>query len=179
MDMTKYATLTKYQPYIDVIMNDLGLTGKVHIDWNFGKWRSYGGSAVLYTVVYPDGLRHGDVQIDNGGEHAWTLTTLMHELKHIQQYYMDRLTPSKCTMKLNKRGTKYIRTWSTVWEGIEQPIYGCSRSAKLNNKYLSQPWEVEAYDYQKEVARLFPNNKLQERKLIGVVGRVKFYKTAA
>jgi hypothetical protein len=173
--MTKYATLKKYQPYIDVIMEDLGLNDKnVFIEWEFKLWHSMGGDAILYTPISSTGIRWGKIRISNDARHIDTLQTIMHELKHIQQYLLDKLRPSYTKTVETKRG--YTYKWFTIWMGEEYPFYNTSRNAELNAKYRNQPWEIEAYEYQKEVSRLFPDGKLPQKKLIGSVGKVKFYK---
>jgi len=175
--MTKYATLKKYQPYIDVIMEDLGLDSKnVFLEWEFKKWSSMGGDAILYTPISATGVRWGTVRISHEALHNDILQTIMHELKHIQQYLLHRLEPTYTKLvKTNRGNNKYV--WYTEWMGKEYLFHSTSKNPKLNNKYKSQPWEAEAYAYQTEVDRLFPNGKLPPaKKYVGSVGHIKFYK---
>lgn len=182
--MTKYATLRKYQPYIDVIMDDLGLTGKVEIDFVFGSWRSKGGDARMYNCGLPqieNGLPRGLVRVDKCCSRLLTLEILMHELKHIQQYISGRLSINVVWEHvITKRGALKSVPYR-MWDGVKTQHHKLSMSKGYpNSEYLNLPWEQDARTYEKEVTRLFPNYKLpQKRKLIGVVGKVKFYKTAS
>lgn len=173
--MTKYATLKQYQPYIDVIMADLGLTGKVNIVWEFGSWRTMGGDAILYAPM-ANGERYGRIRMEKTAPKQWTIKSIMHELKHIQQYYEGRLGRAYPETKITKRGTPKI-VWKTKWMDQAFEFYGVSKNPRIQTKYLNQPWEVEAYAYQEEIDRLFPKLELPKQKLyIGAINKTKFYK---
>ncbi len=159
--MTKYATQRKYQPYIDVIMDDLGLTGKVHIDWKFRNYKSMGGDAYLFTTKF-DGVRYGEVRISNEVIHEDLILTLMHELRHIHQRLHNRL----------KDGPED----KMEWDGKLYSSVRLKRNGKATKEYMLQPWEVDADNYEKEVERLFPNLEIQTRQYIGAIGKTKFYK---
>ena len=172
----KYATLSKYQPYIDIIMDELGLTGKVKLEWVFGSWATMGGDAILYTPISNAGVRWGLVRINKTATHNYILQTIMHELKHIQQYFLNKLSPSYTVRIITNRGSvKHV--WKTKWMDVEYDFYTTSKNPQMTLKYMSQPWEIEAYAYQTTVKRLFPNNKLPDsKKYIGRIDNIKFYK---
>lgn len=175
--MTKYATYTKYKPYIDVVMDDLGLTDKVRLEWVFGTWQKMDGDAILYIPESDDNKRFGIVRIDKCNSHIRTLETIMHELKHIQQYNTNRLKPAKYELYTTNRKTqKYA--WFIEWLDVKYKFQGVSRNAQKRDKYFNQPWEKEAYAYQDEHKRLFSGGKLPPvKQYIGIVGKVTFYKT--
>lgn len=185
----RYATITKYRPYIKVIMDDLGLTDKVEIDFIFGTWKRKGGDAKLYDGKPSkyDGKYQGRVRIDKYGNHAWILEALMHELKHIQQYVTGRLSWNVTwKTEVSKRG-KYTSVPYRKWDGKLTRQYKLmpNKSGNPNPEYLNNPWEIDARDYEQESnrLRLFPNNELPkaktERILVGKVGGVTFYKIAS
>lgn len=175
----KYATLRTYQPYIDIVMDDLGLTGKVMLDFRFAPYTTMGGDAILYEGVYPNGKRYGEIRIDNRSRHDYILETIMHELKHIQQ----QLNGMKMFFKtrINNRGRTVYDQYTLWLDGNEYKSYShaAKRTHKDHSKYLSSPWEADAYAYQNEVTRLFPNNQLPPKRII--LGKMKhsgvtFYK---
>jgi len=172
--MTKYATFKKYESYIKVIMDDLGLTGKVIIEWEFGVWRRMGGDAVLYATEFENGMRFGRIRIAKNAAHKWTLEAIMHELKHIQQYQQKRLHLAYPELVKTNRGTDKT-VWKVKWMDQIMDFHDCSKNPKIQTMYMNQPWEVEAYDYQKEIYRLFP--KLNQKTYIGAINNIKFYKT--
>ncbi len=179
--MTKYATLKKYQPYIDAVMRDLKLEGKVVINWVFGSWKTFGGDAELYDTVFSNGMRYGQVRVDKTATHEYILMTIMHELKHIQQYVLGKLTRSYIVQHRTRTG-RIVGKWKAKWMGKEYDFFGTSKNPKLDARYKAQPWEVEAYAYQSLSTKLFPNGKVlaqPKRKLVGVVGTVKFFKIAS
>lgn len=167
----KYATQRTYQPYIDAIMEDLGLTGKVYLDFHFKKIVSRGGSANLFSSGY------GVVNIANYGPKRWTIEALMHELRHIYQFYIGRLSESDVRREVSKRGKiNYVggRRWDGVWYKSQKLKKGSGTP-----EYYALPWEQDAREYEKELYRLFPGLNVQNksaRVLIGKVGNVTFYK---
>lgn len=176
----KYSTQKKYQAYIDVVMRDLKLTGKVFIEWEFGgPWRKFGGDAYLSDEETGTGMRYGRIRLDKTAGHAWTIRSIMHELKHIQQRITGKMSKGYKKAIKGKRGAINI-VWVHKWMGVETQLYTSSpRNPKLNQKYMDSPWEIEARDYEKQATRLFPNNKVQDqgtRTLLGKVGKTTFYK---
>ena len=152
----RYATRTKYQPYIDVIMDDLNIPRDINVKFEFTSCgRRYGGRA-----FYNKELNWGYVKLSKYFSHIWTLSSIMHEYMHIQQYYEGRL---------KGRGD------SAEWMGKEMKIYAPSRKAE-KDEYNNSPWEIEARAYEDEVDRLFPKGVIQNRKHVATVNGTKFYK---
>ncbi len=174
--MTKYSTYNNYEKYINVIMEDLGLPkDKVIIKWVFRKYKSMGGDAILYNTVGKNGERYGRVRIDNRQTHKDTLKIIMHELRHIQQFYSGKLSKGNNHEIITARGkVKYIfgREWDNVWYKHVK----LSRSGQGSPEYYALPWEKDARFYEKDVNRLFPKNVIVKMH-VGNVGKVKFYKT--
>lgn len=67
------------------------------------------------------------------------ITTLAHELVHAEQYKQGRLAVSKF---ITKKG--YI----SYWNGEK-----VNNKGKTYNSYRKQPWEVEAFERQSELAK--------------------------
>lgn len=169
-----YATQRKYQAYIDIIMEDLGLTGKVFIDWSFKPLRKISGNAILYGNT-DDLMRYGEITIASRNSHRYTLLTIMHELKHIQQYYTGRLQNSDG--EWNKKKTKWLHF--SLWDGERVRDYSNARPAQKKEfkGYLDSPWEVDARAYEDQLERLFPKAQLPEKRIfLGAIGNVKIYK---
>ncbi len=159
----KYATLAKYQPFIDIIREDLGITEKdgILLEFKIKKYTGIAGDSILYGST-GDQFRFGVIRLKNSSTHEWTLEALLHELRHIWQYKVGKLVDHTA---------KY-----TIWEGKE---YKNHTPRSNHNGYMNLPWEIDARDYEKEVKRLFPNYKLpvkQTRKLVGKHGGVTLYK---
>ncbi len=175
------ATQAKYQKYIDVIMDDLGLTGKVYVEWRFSVYTSMGGDAKLYDAITSDGKRFARIRLCNDSSHEWTLTAIMHELRHIWQSYHGRLGKAVWKTEFTKRGKKVMTAYKQ-WDGVEYKNAPLQKG-KGTPEYYALPWEIDAREYEKKVNKLFPKGKLLElenkREYIGVVGKVKFYKTHA
>lgn len=177
--MTKYATQRNYQPYIDAVMDDLGLTGKVDITWKFKAYSSMGGDAVLHGNKDSDFMPYGIIRIDHKATHDYIVKAIMHELKHIWQDYHGYYEPFLHTYT-TRRGTIGYK-WMAKWHGQDYESFNHA-SADFHpdhKKYWNSPWEVEAREYEKEQDRLFPNGKPQAKKLIGSVGGATFYKIAS
>lgn len=184
---SKYATYTKYKPYIKVIMDDLGITDKVDVDFIFSTWQRKGGDAKLYSWDQIEGKFQGRVRIDKRGTHAWIIEALMHELKHIEQYISGRLSWNVTwKQEVTKRG-KVDNIPYRHWNGVLTRQYKLmpNKQGRANTEYLNNPWELEARDYEQESnrLRLFTKNQLPKAKttkeLVGVVGSVKFFKIAS
>ena len=174
--MGRKSYLDKYQPYIDIVMSDLGLTNKVNIQCEFGNWKSMGGDCILWKLTDTDGKRMGRVRVSKQSTHSYILETILHELKHIQQMYTERLSNTRQQMYKTKRGTIACK-WVCDWEGKTIDFYTNSKNLRLDNLYKNQPFEAEAYEYQKKWNTLFPNGKLATiRQRIGKVGKTTFYK---
>lgn len=167
----KYATLTKYQPYIDIIRKDLGLPDDLIITIKF---RPFRGRAVGGYANWPN--RH--IELNNQSTHEWTISALMHEFKHIQQYYTGKLDWIWITAEYTKAGCKVRNTgkWMQLWKGQLMTPLGASVNPQLNARYRQLPWEREAYAYQDEIRRLFPRLTVS-KKLIGISRYgTKFYR---
>lgn len=174
--MTKYATQREYQPYIDVVMDALDLTDKVHLEWKFGTWRKMGGDAILYQTKFQNGKRYGVVRVDKTSTHESVLQTIMHELKHIQQYLNNHLSNSYLAPRTKRTG-RVVFEWCIKWYNVEYKFHSISNNTKMHEKYRNQPWEVEAYAYQATHNILFPDGKLPtKRKRVGKAGKTTFYK---
>lgn len=174
----KYATYSQYEPYINVVMKELGLTGKVKLEWRFRHWKRKGGSAILYKHTLADGTRSGIVDISNRNGHAFTLTTILHELRHIQQMLLGRLELGFSKTEKTKRG-KIKTILMAKWDGELMVFHRLTRKAETA-EYYTDPWEVDAYAYgtDAESAKLFPKGKLQHnyRTFVGTIGNSKYYK---
>jgi len=171
--MTKYATQKQYQPYIDVIMADLGLTGLVHINLIFGQWKKMGGDAFLSPEKGSNGLQYATIRLNKYGSHLWILGSLMHELRHIWQAYIGLYENARLVTYKNKRGNiKY--KWVAKWKGKDYDFYEPSKNPQIHKEYHNLPWEIDAYAYGDQIQRLFPNGNL--RQYIGKINGVTFYK---
>jgi len=152
----KYATLTKYQPYIDIIRKDLGIPERLYVKFTFGKYTYHGGDSILYGELY------GEVRVDKRGIHQDTLKALMHEYRHIWQFYTGKLKHVKG------------RTW--LWNGQKH------RDASIRyeyDDYMKLPWEIDARLYEQQITRLFPNYGLPiitRRILIAETKTMKLYR---
>jgi len=156
--MTRYATLTKYQPYIDVIRKDLKIPDDVYVEVKFANLRgSKEGDCTYYHK------RYLEVRVSKFLSHKNILGVLMHEFRHVYQRINNQLV--------------FVKRGKELWNNKEFAQY----SARKNwNGYYNAPWEVDARFYEDYHTALFPNGELPpQRKLIGVVGRVKFYKIGA
>lgn len=170
--MTKYATQRKYQPYIDIIMKDLGLYGKVDITFVFRSYKTFGGDA-MYNKVFKTGV----IRIDNAAEHQYVLETLMHEIRHIWQVYTGIRTGHFWSQYTNANGEFEELD---CWKGKIYKVYNhaVQRQHKEHKLYMNSPWEIDANRYEKKRSKLFPNNNLQQSKIVGKVGKATFYKVA-
>jgi len=149
----KYATERQYRPYIDIIKKDLGIYG-MPIIFNFRHFTKYVGCA-----FYDHLTSYGEVSIDNRCTRKRTITILMHELRHVQQFYTKRLD-------------KWYNGYG-YWEGVRYKVTN-SRNQFIAS-YNEFPWEIDAVNYEREAIRLFP--ELFTSKLyIGSIGNIKFYK---
>lgn len=162
-------TYALYKEFIDVVMQDLGLTNNVELDWYFGRFTTMGGDALLYDKISDLYPRYGVVRVSTLYSHEYTINTIMHELRHIWQYYTGIL--QDVTIPYNK--------YKVLWNGI---LYDPIRLGKKTDleSYINQPWEIDARIYADQIERLFPNYQIPpKKKLVGVVGTVKFYKIAS
>ncbi len=170
----KYATLAKYQPYIDIIRKDLGIPDDLQITFKFRPFRGATGGYANWPQ------RH--IELSNLGNHEWTVQSLMHEYKHIQQYYQGRLDWTWIPEKHHRSGRRVANTgkWMQLWNGKLMTPYGASNNPQINRRYRNLPWEKEAYTYQDQMQRLFPNGELpSKRTLIGTASDgTAFYKVA-
>lgn len=140
----KYATLSVYQPYIDIICKDLGIPSlkQLCIVVKFNNKYVYQTGEAYYDKQF----NHGYIEVYKKASKAETLRILLHELKHIQQYYTGKL-------KLGKG-------YTDLWE--DQPIIS------FKKRDMDTPWEIEAFSYEDELYRLFPGLKLPDmREYIG------------
>lgn len=70
------------------------------------------------------------------------ISTLMHELRHIEQKHTGRLTHKE------EMGRKRLR-WVAYWDGERfGPKHAAGRTQAQMDKYLNQPWEVDAREHQ-------------------------------
>lgn len=176
--MTKYGTLKKYQPYIDVIMADLGLTGKITLNVKFGHYTTMSGDA-----EYNNAFKHGTIRVESHDTHIQILETLMHELRHIWQEFTGVSSGPYLKKVTGKRG-KIDFKWFQKWKDVEYDSYNhaVQRNHKEHKLYMASPWEKDARRYEKKVNTLFPNGDLpatEKRILVRTVGGVKFYKIAS
>jgi hypothetical protein len=157
-----YATQRRYQPYIDIIRRDLSLPDTLYIDFTFYPYKLKGGSAYYVRENY------AEVCIQSNASHHWTISALMHELKHVEQMYNGRLK-----IFLNNDGTD----WITTWFDVEMPWYDTTAKLKnpeIRDKYRNSPWEVEASAYEEQIERLFPNDRYA--KLVASSKTIRMYK---
>lgn len=161
----KYFNELTAQPFVDAILADLGLTGKIQVlTIKFGTYTTMNGDIEYYDIPHNDGKYVWcTIRANRKQELRATLETLMHELKHLQQYYTGALAHT---------GKKNYKRWN----GIEMQDIPWQDSF---TKYMNLPWEKEAFEYETKIDRLFPGLQVQTKKLIGVVGGVTFYKTGA
>lgn len=167
----KYATLSVYQPYIDIMCDDLALPSldKLNVQVVFNHQHVYRtGSAVYYPTT-----NYGELYVYKKGSKTETLKTLAHELKHIQQFYYRRLVYHN-----TKIGNK---KYNVLFDGIPGKIYKGGLTNKQYNEYKNSPWEVEARAYEEQaITRLFPYGDLPmlpiRRFYIGTIGTTDFYK---
>ena len=174
--MTKYATLRKYQPYIDEILKDLDLYGKVNLNIKFGSYANMSGD-----MLYNKAFNLATIRVDRESSHHFTLLIFMHELRHVWQEWTGIASSPYSKQVIGKRGAIHYE-WFTLWNGVEYKSYShaVKRTHKDHKLYLSSPWEIDAVEYEKKVDKLFPNdNPPAAKKLIGVVGKIKFYKIGA
>ncbi len=166
----KYATLTKYQPYIDIIMRDLQIE---HLNIEVLFVRKFGRTAGYAKWHSHSDFINGTVSMDNQANHASILRTLMHEFKHIQDRSTGKL--KDVWVEVTKRGVKKS-IWVVAYDNVPYPNFHSDR--KHYNRYLNFPWEKAARDYADGVTRLFPGNQLPTtRKLIATTSDgVKWYK---
>jgi hypothetical protein len=83
----KYATLTKYQSYIDTIRRDLNLPDTLYVEVKFVILKRKGGYAQYYSKTY------GKIECVKNAQHQWTVECLLHEFRHIWQSYTGKLQP--------------------------------------------------------------------------------------
>lgn len=142
-----YATLKKYQPYIDMIRRDLGIPDSYFVDVRFTKLFTKGGYARTHSIV-----------IDKTGGHYWTVQALMHEFRHIWQRHTQRY------VDIWRNEKQYV-----LWDGGEYQFYNIALAKRAgdNTLYLDRPWEIDARAYEKEIERLFPNGQLK-RTFVGL-----------
>jgi hypothetical protein len=165
----KYATLRKYQPYIDVIRKDLGIPDDAHIEVMFVAWRS----STRGDAIYYPGSKYGEIHVSKFYSHAETLRILLHELRHVWQYYSGMFIKTHKLLSWGKK-TRYVSIG--IWDGKEYEDYS-GKANKYFNKYRSSPWEVDAREYEKELYRLFPGCKLpSNRILVAETKTMKLYR---
>lgn len=165
---TKYATLRQYQPYIDVIRKDLKIPKKASILIWFTNINVRRTGDAIYFPIY----NYGEMHISKFQSHTDTLLILLHEFRHIWQYATGILKDVNVTIKGKDVNHCYWRH-----DGILYRDY--SRiSSKYRSEYLASPWEVDAYNYEKKLFKLFPDGELpvDTHKLVGAVSGVKFFK---
>lgn len=152
----KYATLNKYQPYIDIIRRDLNIPDDVVVKVTFNPLRRIGGSAGHDGVTYR-------IRISKFSSHSYVIISLMHEFRHIYQRVTGKYVP--------KNGK------DVLWNNIPYKLQNVSKNKKKHNKYLNSPWEVDARNYQYQVSRLFPNYQLPDTRVyVGSIGKSTYYK---
>lgn len=176
----KYATLSKYQPFIDVILKDLDLIGKVEIEFVFGSWKKKGGDAWTAKEPLANGKYFSRVRIDKHASHVKTLSTIMHELRHVWQRVTETMSYGHYKNYTNNRG-RFTSKFCRYWMGEEYEHVPLHYDVKGYQKYLNLPWEVDARTYAEKHEQLFPDGKIKQetKKLVGSVGKVKFYKIAS
>lgn len=175
----KYATYTKYEPYIKIMMRELGLEGKVALTWRFRYWKRKGGSAILHELRNSDGLRMGTVDISNRNPHMFILATILHELQHVKDMFEERLKLGFRIEEKTSRGSKWYP--AAKWDGV---LYRFHRLARKTERadYYNDPWEKEAYTMgtEENVLKLFPNGALPSaHQFIGQMkhSNIKLYRT--
>lgn len=173
--MTKYATLRQYQPYIDVIRKDLGIPDTMIIDFQFVTWNGprmdvRDGDATYYHDKY------SRIRIRKTLSKNKIISVLMHELRHIWQHINGKMQRIYKVKTIKNRETTVTMK---LWDGVEYMDYS-NKTRTHYNKYFQSPWEIDAREYALHQFKLFPGSKLPEtRKLVGVVGKIKFYKISA
>lgn len=152
----KYATWTKYAPYIKIIRKALDIPDTVEFNVIFNSAHIYRRGSAFYDKK----TNSGDIKVYKGLSHIDTLRTLMHEIKHVQQYYTGRL-----------KGVGVYAEWEN------QPAVIYSTSGKNYKKYRNSAWEIEARAFEELVVELFPEGKiLNNRQQIGKINGVTFYR---
>lgn len=171
--MAKYATLSKYRPYIEVICRDLNLPADLFIDFKFASFNGVVGGYAQWRDTW------AVIRLHNAGGHQWTVKAIMHELKHVQQYYTKRLDWQYVPAQYDDNGKKRYNTgkWMQLWDGELYSAYRSSKNNKIQKLYLQQPWEIEARVYEQEVEHLFPFYQIRRQYLGKASDGVKFYKT--
>lgn len=155
----KYATTEKYQPYFDIIRKDLNIPDDFRCHLEFKRMV---GETAGYASYRPNSFYGSSVVLTNHFSHKWTIEAIMHELKHIQQFISGRLKHTTY-VAMNKDGSvrknaKPIAGY--LWDNKMYRPDQASKNPEIRDRYLNQPWEIEARAYEKEIKRLFPNNQL-------------------
>lgn len=152
----KYATLSKYRPYIDIIRRDLNIPDNVIVKVTFNPLRRIGGSAWYDGVTYR-------IRISKFSNHSYVIISLMHEFRHIYQ----RIT-GKYVAKSEK---------DVLWNNTPYKLQNVSKNKKKHQQYLNSPWEIDARNYQDQALRLFPNYQLPDTRVcVGTIGKSTYYK---
>lgn len=168
-----YATLTKYQPYIDIIRRDLQIE---HINVEVLFVRKVGNTAGYARWNGNNAFIQGTISVGNDRLHSDTLNTLMHEFQHIKDYSTGKLKDVWVQIGTYKNGIKRFG-WRVEYDGVLYKQIPNHRSTI--NQYRTQPWELAAQNYAKQKSRLFPNNQLPVYARIFVASTsdgVKWYK---
>lgn len=170
--MTKYATLTQYQPYIDVIRRDLSLPDDLVVNFTFTTFTGAYGGYTNWRGTY------ANVKLSKHSGKDWTLRALMHEFMHVQQYYNGRLGWVFVPAEYHKSGrlVKNTNKWMQSWYGKLYNALGASNNLMRNTKYMNQPWELEAVEYQNTIDKLFPDLTMPKTYLGEASDGTKFYK---
>jgi len=102
----------------------LQLPENVYVTLTLGEEYSSAGGCVHCDDE--DGYMMFDVDININQDIVELITTLFHELKHVEQYATGRLT-------------------QTNWLGKKKPVL----------EYYERPWEKEAYKFESEAMQLY------------------------
>lgn len=157
----KYATVAKYQPYLDHARKFFKIPEDVFIELRFAFFKHKGGHARYYN------MRYFEIALVKDGTHSWILQAILHELKHVEQ-------------RVTGRYVSIGRLDKIKWEGEEYGFYTLTRNKnKKNNRknYFESPWEIEAREAEEMATIVFPNDSLPtEKVIVGKVGGVTFYK---
>lgn len=84
------------------------------------------------------------------------IKTIMHECRHLWQHKTGIFKGANGQWRTNKRGNLvYIHRAS--WNGVEYD-YLSSGNRSTYDKYRNQPHEIDAFDYEDQIDRLFPGD---------------------
>lgn len=143
-----YRTRIFYEPYVAhartffSIPSDVVITIKIITSGNRMGYTQQHNDKVYILAIHKD--------ID----HIYALETILHELKHIEQFVLGRLA-------YNDEDTTEE---SVLWEGKKYALLDVSYDvnnrahAAMYQAYCQQPWEVEAFEMQKHCLRVFSHD---------------------